>query len=286
MRCSGKEERLDQEMVTRGITESRSSAQSLILAGSVRVDGERVLKPGKKVLKNSLIEADKGPGWASRGAFKLLKALDVFCVDPFGKVCIDIGASTGGFTDVLLERGAVKVYSVDVGYGQLAWRLRSDERVVVMERTNARDLNPRDLEDTPEVAVMDVSFISVTRILPVIEELLAPGGDCIVLIKPQFEAGKGCVGKKGVVRERSVHLDVLRNVGTYISSMRELVLMGANFSPILGPSGNMEFLFHLRKGGSPPVAMDEGFLRDLVERAHRELLGVPQEETDRTEGVL
>ncbi len=187
---------------------------------------------------------------------------------------------------MLLERGAVKVYSVDVGYGQLAWRLRSDERVVVMERTNARDLNPRDLEDTPEVAVMDVSFISVTRILPVIEELLAPGGDCIVLIKPQFEAGKGCVGKKGVVRERSVHLDVLRNVGTYISSMRELVLMGANFSPILGPSGNMEFLFHLRKGGSPPVAMDEGFLRDLVERAHRELLGVPQEETDRTEGVL
>lgn len=273
-------------MVTRGITESRSSAQSLILAGSVRVDGERVLKPGKKVLKNSLIEADKGPGWASRGAFKLLKALDVFCVDPSGKVCIDIGASTGGFTDVLLERGAVKVYSVDVGYGQLAWRLRSDERVVVMERTNARDLNPRDLEDTPEVAVMDVSFISVTRILPVIEELLAPGGDCIVLIKPQFEAGKGCVGKKGVVRERSVHMDVLRNVGTYISSMRDLVLMGANFSPILGPSGNMEFLFHLRKGGSPPVAMDEGFLRDLVERAHRELLGVPQEETDRTEGVL
>jgi 23S rRNA (cytidine1920-2'-O)/16S rRNA (cytidine1409-2'-O)-methyltransferase len=135
-----------------------------------------------------------------------------------------------------------------------------------MERTNARDLNPRDLEDTPEVAVMDVSFISVTRILPALEELLAPGGDCIVLIKPQFEAGKGCVGKKGVVRERSVHMDVLRNVGTYISSMRDLVLMGANFSPILGPSGNMEFLFHLRKGGSPPVAMDEGFLRDLVER--------------------
>jgi 23S rRNA (cytidine1920-2'-O)/16S rRNA (cytidine1409-2'-O)-methyltransferase len=250
------------------------------------VDGEKVLKPGKKVLRDSVIEADKGPGWASRGAFKLLKALDSFCVEPSGKVCIDIGASTGGFTDVLLERGAVKVYSVDVGYGQLAWRLRNDERVVVMERTNARDLRSRDLEDAPGVAVMDVSFISVTRILPALEGLLAPGGDCIALIKPQFEAGKGCVGKKGVVRESSVHLGVLNTLGAFISSMEEMTLMGADFSPILGPSGNMEFLFHIRKGGIPRVVMDKGSFGDLVERAHRELLGVFLEKTDRTEGAL
>jgi len=188
-----------------------------------------------------VIEADKGPGWASRGAFKLLKALDSFCVEPSGKVCIDIGASTGGFTDVLLERGAVKVYSVDVGYGQLAWRLRNDERVVVMERTNARDLRSRDLEDAPGVAVMDVSFISVTRILPALEGLLAPGGDCIALIKPQFEAGREHVGKGGVVRDLAVRRQVLETVTAEMAALG-LGLRGLLVSPLRGPAGNVEFL--------------------------------------------
>ena len=272
MNSSRKDERLDQEMVRRGIVESRSRAQSLLLAGMVRVNGEKALKPGTKVSPDSLIEIDGKLKWASRGAHKLLKALDVFHIDPRGKSCLDIGASSGGFTDVLLDRGAKRVYCVDVGYGQLAWRLRKDDRVVVMERTNARYLKPGDLEDVPELATMDVSFISVTKILPAVERLLSPKGDCIVLIKPQFEAGKGAAGKKGVIKDRAIHRDVLLSLKNDIFGMEEMVLMGADFSPILGPSGNIEFLFHLRKEGVPLTRLDNFYLEDLVEKAHRELV--------------
>jgi len=259
-------------MVRRGIVESRNRAQSLLLAGMVRVDGEKVHKPGTKVSPDALIEIDGELKWASRGAHKLLKALDVFHIDPAGKSCLDIGASTGGFTDVLLDRGAKRVYSVDVGYGQLAWRLRKDDRVIVMERINARYLNPGDLEDVPELATMDVSFISVTKILPAVERILSPEGDCVVLIKPQFEAGKGAVGKKGVIRDRAIHRDILLSLKDDILGMDEMVLMGADFSPILGPSGNIEFLFHLKKEGIPLTRSDNFYFEDLVERAHRELI--------------
>jgi len=272
MKPSRADERLDQAMVKRGIAESRNRAQALVLSGAVRVNGEKILSPGVKISPDALIEIKGGRRWAGRGAYKLLKALDVFPVDPSGRICIDIGASTGGFTDVLLGRGAKRVYCVDVGYGQLAWRLRNDERVVVMERTNARFLEPGHLQDIPEIATMDVSFISVTKILPAVEALLAPGGDCIVLIKPQYEAGKGLVGRKGVIRDRAQHRNILVSLSLFIGAMDKMALMGADISPILGPSGNMEFLFHLRKGGIPPADFDEAFFGDLVERAHRELL--------------
>ncbi|HON33390.1 MAG: TlyA family RNA methyltransferase [Thermovirgaceae bacterium] len=272
MKPSRADERLDQAMVKRGIAESRNRAQALVLSGAVRVNGEKILSPGVKISPDALIEIKGGRRWAGRGAYKLLKALDVFPVDPSGRICIDIGASTGGFTDVLLGRGAKRVYCVDVGYGQLAWRLRNDERVVVMERTNARYLEPGHLQDVPEIATMDVSFISVTKILPAVEALLAPGGDCIVLIKPQYEAGKGLVGRKGVIRDRAQHRNILVSLSLFIGAMDKMALMGADISPILGPSGNMEFLFHLRKGGIPPADFDEAFFGDLVERAHRELL--------------
>ena len=272
MKPSRADERLDQAMVKRGIAESRNRAQALVLSGAVRVNGEKILSPGVKISPDALIEIKGGRRWAGRGAYKLLKALDVFPVDPSGRICIDIGASTGGFTDVLLGRGAKRVYCIDVGYGQLAWRLRNDERVVVMERTNARYLEPGHLQDVPEIATMDVSFISVTKILPAVEALLAPGGDCIVLIKPQYEAGKGLVGRKGVIRDRAQHRNILVSLSLFIGAMDKMALMGADISPILGPSGNMEFLFHLRKGGIPPADFDEAFFGDLVERAHRELL--------------
>ena len=274
MKPSKGDERLDLELVKRGIAESRNRAQALVMAGDVRVNGEKVVRPGAKVSPDAIIEISGESRWAGRGAYKLLKALDVFPVDPSGRICIDIGASTGGFTDVLLDRGAKRVYCVDVGYGQLAWRLRNDERVVVMERTNARYLEPGHLSDVPEIATMDVSFISVTKILPAVEALLAPDGDCIALVKPQYEAGKGLVGKKGVIRDRRLHRGILISLSLFTRSMDKMALMGADFSPILGPSGNIAFLFHLRKGGVPPAGLDEAFFGDLVEKAHRELVEV------------
>ena len=232
-------------MVNRKLAESRNRAQSLILEGKVTVDGTKITKAGVRIANDSSIEVDSGPIWASRGALKLLKAINAFSTDPRDKVCIDIGASSGGFTDVLLSLGARRIFAVDVGYGQLAWRLRNDPKVTVMERTNARNLQPGDLDETPEIAVVDVAFISLSKILPAVENLLAPGGECICLVKPQFEAGREAIGKNGVVRDRKIHLSVLLKLKNHIDTSNRMSLRRADFSPILGPKGNMEFLFHI-----------------------------------------
>lgn len=207
--------------------------------------------------------------WASRGALKLLRAIDAFSTNPQDRVCVDIGASSGGFTDVLLSLGAKRVFAVDVGYGQLAWRLRNNPRVTTMERTNARNLESCDLDEIPEIAVVDVSFISLSKILPAVERILAPNGECICLVKPQFEAGKEAVGKNGVVRDKNTHLSVLRVLKNHIDHSNDLSLTGADFSPILGPMGNIEFLFQIKKSNLPvSLTLSEAYIDDLVERAH------------------
>ena len=195
---------------------------------------------------------EEGPRWASRGAFKLLRAFELFPFDVADRVCLDIGASTGGFTDVLLDKGARAIYAVDVGYGQLHWRLASDPRVTVMDRTNARDLTPERLQETPERAVCDASFISLKLILPVLDLLLPGSGEAVVLVKPQFEAGRERVGRGGVVRDPRVHADVLSEVLAFISERTQLHASGLSWSPILGPEGNVEFLCHLTRAISEP----------------------------------
>ena len=241
-------ERLDVLIVEKNLAESRNKAKELITSGKVRVDGIPVKKPGSLVSKNSnitLVSNEKN--WVSRGAYKLLKALDVFEVNPKGYYCIDIGASTGGFAEVLLERGAALVYAVDVGYGQLAWRLRQDARVKVMERTNARYLTSEMFEHAIDLISIDVSFISLKLILPVAAKLLKDGGCCICLVKPQFEAGREYVGKNGVIKDPNIHLMVLSELSDFINEKTDFELCNVNFSPILGPKGNREYLFLLRK---------------------------------------
>jgi len=256
-------------MVCRGLAETRTRAQSLILAGDVKVDGIKITKAGVQVAKTDQIEINTGREWASRGALKLLKAIDSFSTEPGDKICIDIGASSGGFTDVLLSFGAKRVFAVDVGYGQLSWRLRNDPRVTVMERTNARNLEPGDLDEIPEIAVVDVAFISLSKILPAVERILTPGGECICLVKPQFEAGRGSVGKNGVVRDKKIHFSVLMALKDYVDRSSEMSLVGADFSPILGPSGNMEFLFQIKKEKlHVSLTPNEAYIEELVETAH------------------
>ena len=240
-----KKVRLDQLVFDRGLTESRERARTTIMSGVVFVNGQRVDKPGTAIEPEALIEirGDVLP-FVSRGGFKLDKALKVFPVDPKGKVCLDCGASTGGFTDVLLQHGARKVYSVDVGYGQLAWKLRTNERVVNLERTNLRYVTREQIPEPIELAVMDVSFISIRLILPAVKELLFPDADYICLIKPQFEAGREEVGKKGVVRDPAVHERVVQGILDFAPEIGFSVV-GLDFSPIKGPEGNIEYLCHL-----------------------------------------
>jgi 23S rRNA (cytidine1920-2'-O)/16S rRNA (cytidine1409-2'-O)-methyltransferase len=222
------------------------------MAGLVFVDGRRIDKPGAAVSSDSVIELRGGAlPYVSRGGLKLEKALRVFPCSPAGKKCIDCGASTGGFTDVLLKNGASKVYAVDVGYGQLDWRLRNDPRVVCMERTNVRYISRGQIPETLDLAVMDLSFISLRLVLPPVFSLLREGGEVICLIKPQFEAGREKVGKKGVVRDEGVHLEVMRAFSDY-SAAAGFALLGADYSPIRGPEGNIEYLGYLRKGPAPP----------------------------------
>ena len=243
-----KKQRLDQLVYELGFTESRERARTTIMSGLVFVNGQRADKPGMTVDPEAKIEVrGEALPFVSRGGFKLDKALKAFPVDPAGKVCIDCGASTGGFTDVLLQHGAAKVYAVDVGYGQLAWKLRTDERVVNLERTNLRYVDETMIPEPLDLAVMDVSFISVRLILPAVKALLKPGADYICLIKPQFEAGRDEVGKKGVVRDAKVHEQVVRGILVFA---RELgfSLMGLDFSPIKGPEGNIEYICHLKNG--------------------------------------
>ena len=232
----------------KGLAQSRERAKITIMEGSVFVDGQRVDKPGTAVDPEKSVEVrGEQLAWVSRGGKKLEKALKVFPVDPAGCLCIDCGASTGGFTDVLLQNGAKKVYAVDVGYGQLAWKLRTDERVVNLERTNLRYVTRELIPETLDLAVMDVSFISIRLVLPAVRELLKPDGEVICLIKPQFEAGREHVGKKGVVRDSAVHLAVLESFVAFFPEAG-FTLMGLDFSPIRGPEGNIEYLAWLKKG--------------------------------------
>ncbi|MCB9127229.1 MAG: TlyA family RNA methyltransferase [Ardenticatenales bacterium] len=230
-------------MVDRGLVESRARAQALIMAGEVRVDGELARKAGQSVTAESVIEVNEPLPWVSRGGAKLEGALDQFGLNPKGLRCADVGACTGGFTDVLLQRGATRVYAIDVGYGQLAWSLRQDERVVVIERTNARHLDA--LPEAVELVVMDVSFISIRLLLPTIARWLPSNGTVVSLVKPQFEAGRDQVGRGGIVRDPAVHRDVLRHVANFALGNGWL-LRGITASPITGAEGNREFFVWLQ----------------------------------------
>jgi 23S rRNA (cytidine1920-2'-O)/16S rRNA (cytidine1409-2'-O)-methyltransferase len=260
--------RLDQRVFDLGLCESRERAKTTIMSGLVYVDGQKADKPGTPVGEDAKIEV-RGSAcpYVSRGGFKLEKALKEFPVEPAGKTCIDCGASTGGFTDVLLKAGAARVYAVDVGYGQLAWSLRSDERVVSMERTNARHLTPEMFPEAMDIAVMDLSFISVRLILPAVRPLLKAEGQVVCLIKPQFEAGREDVGKKGVVRDRAVHQRVLDEFLTFAPGAGYTVA-GLSYSPIRGPEGNIEYLAYLRTGECAAQQFDTAA---LVAASHGEL---------------
>ena len=259
--------RLDQLIFDLGLAPSRERAKISIMEGKVFVDGQRVDKPGTAVDPEKKIELrGEALPYVSRGGLKLEKALKVFEYDPAGCVGIDCGASTGGFTDVLLQNGAKKVYAVDVGYGQLAWKLRTDERVVNMERTNVRYITAEQIPETLDLAVMDLAFISVRLVIPAVGELLKPEGDFLCLIKPQFEAGRENVGKKGVVREPKVHLEVLEGFKDFIRDT-EFTLMGLSFSPIRGPEGNIEYLAWLKKGRYEVPDIDPA---PIVEASHSE----------------
>ncbi|MDR1599442.1 MAG: TlyA family RNA methyltransferase [Oscillospiraceae bacterium] len=238
-------ERADLALVAAGLADSREKAQALILSGGVTMDGRRVAKPSERVGDSSMLAVAAPPPYVSRGGIKLAAALDAFNVDPAGMVCIDVGASTGGFTDALLQRGAARVYAVDVGYGQLADKVRHDPRVVVMERVNARTLAPDMFDPLPALAVMDVSFISVRLILPALRGAMGPAGRVVTLVKPQFEAGRDKVGKGGIVRDANVHAEVLRGIAGFAEG-HGWVSAGVVESPIKGQTGNVEFLMDIR----------------------------------------
>ena len=263
-----KGKRLDQRLTELGLAESREKAKATIMSGLVYVNGQKSDKPGTPVADDAEIEV-RGAAcpYVSRGGFKLAKALESFGIAPEGWVCIDCGASTGGFTDVLLKNGAAKVYAVDVGYGQLAWSLRTDGRVVVMERTNARGLTPDMFPERMDMAVMDLSFISIRLVLPAVRALVKDVGRCVCLIKPQFEAGKADVGKKGVVRDRAVHERVLRQMTEFFPTAG-WKLTGLDYSPIRGPEGNIEYLACLSAEEGPGIEPD---IAAIVAASHGEL---------------
>ena len=260
--------RLDVLLTEQGLQESRQKAQATIMSGLVFVNGQRVDKPGTAVPNDAKIEIRGNTlKYVSRGGLKLEKAMAEFPIELNGCICGDIGASTGGFTDCMLQNGASKVYSVDVGYGQLAWKLREDPRVVCMERTNARYLTHEQIPDELDFASIDVSFISLKLIFPALYALLREGGEVACLIKPQFEAGREKVGKKGVVRDPKVHLEVLENFLTHAKE-NDFTVLGITYSPIRGPEGNIEYLGYLRKSAEEDRIPD---LRTLVDASHTEL---------------
>ena len=264
-----KKVRLDQLVFDLGYTESRERAKTTIMSGLVFVNGQRADKPGTPVAPDAKIEVrGEAIPFVSRGGFKLDKALQVFPIDPSGKSCIDCGASTGGFTDVLLQHGAAKVYAVDVAYGQLAWKLRNDPRVVNLERTNLRYVTAEQIPELLELAVMDVSFISIKLVLPAVKALLVPGADLVCLIKPQFEAGRDEVGKKGVVRDSGVHCQVIRGILDFAPQIG-LSVMGLDFSPIKGPEGNIEYICHMKNGCYEGASID---VEALVNASHEALV--------------
>ncbi len=259
--------RLDVLLFERGLVPSRERAKTRIMAGLVYVNGQKADKAGENVPEDAQLEVrSTGKEFASRGGHKIEKALDYFAIDPAGLAVMDVGASHGGFTDCLLQRGARKVYAIDVGYGQLAWNLRQDPRVRCMERTNIRYVTPDQLDEIPLLCVIDVSFISLRLVLPVVAGLLAADGRIACLIKPQFEAGRGKVGKKGVVREPAIHLEVLEG---FVENAHAagFTVQAMTFSPIRGPEGNIEFLASLAKGGVEHIPD----LPALVREAHEAL---------------
>ena len=268
-------ERLDVLLVQRNLAESREKAKALIMSGIVYVNGQKEDKAGTTFEDKAEIEVRGSTlKYVSRGGLKLEKAMTHLGVELAGKVCMDVGASTGGFTDCMLQNGAVKVYSVDVGNGQLAWKLRGDERVVCMEKTNIRYVTPEDIGDRIQFASIDVSFISLTKVLGPVKALLTEEGQVVCLIKPQFEAGREKVGKKGVVREKSVHLEVIEMVINFAVSIGFEVL-NLEFSPIKGPEGNIEYLLYLQNHGEEYGGEDEAAGKvsasAVVEEAHRTL---------------
>jgi 23S rRNA (cytidine1920-2'-O)/16S rRNA (cytidine1409-2'-O)-methyltransferase len=261
--------RLDVLLTEKSLVETRSKAQALIMAGKVRVGGQVVTKAGTQVLPDVDVAVEEDLPYVSRGGLKLAGALDAFALDPVDAVCADVGASTGGFTDVLLQRGAARVYAIDVGYGQLAWKLRQDERVVVMERTNARHL--KTLPEPVDLVTIDASFISLKLIFPAVVKWLKPGASVVALVKPQFEAGKKQVGKGGVVRDPSVHRQVLENAICHAAD-NDLITLGLVASPITGPAGNHEFLLHLGYQATPPSLEIDTVIDDCLA-----LINVPSE---------
>ena len=258
-------ERLDVLLVKRGLAESREKAKAVIMSGIVYVDGQKEDKAGTAFEDGVSVEV-RGSAlrYVSRGGLKLEKAVDRFGISLEGKVCMDVGASTGGFTDCMLQNGAVKVYAVDVGHGQLDWKLRNDERVVCMEKTNIRYVTGEHVPDRIQFASIDVSFISLTKVLGPVKALLTDDGQVVCLIKPQFEAGREKVGKKGVVRDPVVHLEVLERFLSY-AVQADFTVRDVTFSPIKGPEGNIEYLGYLQAGACPEY---NGDLRALVEQSH------------------
>ena len=267
-------ERLDVLLVQQGLANSRELAKAYIMAGNVYVDGQKEDKAGTKVAVTAKLEV-KGNQmkYGSRGGYKLEKAMDVFGIRLNGKICLDIGASTGGFTDCMLQNGASKVYAIDVGYGQFAWKLRNDERVVCLEKTNVRYVTHEQVPDEGDFASIDVSFISLTKVLPAVLGVLGEKGQLVCLIKPQFEAGREKVGKKGVVRDSSVHREVIEMIVEYVRT-QSLGILGLDFSPIKGPEGNIEYLIYLDKSRSGMHEDEEQARVDtVVAQSHKILSG-------------
>ncbi|MCI8660325.1 MAG: TlyA family RNA methyltransferase [Lachnospiraceae bacterium] len=266
-------ERLDILLVSRGLAPSREKAKAFIMSGIVYVDGQKEDKPGTSFPLSADIEV-RGVAlkYVSRGGLKLEKAMRCFDVSLVGKICMDVGSSTGGFTDCMLQNGARKVYAVDVGHGQLDWKLRNDERVVCMERTNIRYVTPNEIPEKIQFSSIDVSFISLTKVLEPVQRLLAEDGQVVALIKPQFEAGREKVGKKGVVREKSTHLEVIEMVLRYAAKLG-FEIRGLEYSPIKGPEGNIEYLVHLQnrpgEEGSDRILFADP--KQVVEAAHGSL---------------
>ena len=268
-------ERLDVLLVKKGLASSREKAKAYIMAGQVYVDGQKEDKAGSMFTETVKVEVRGNTlPYVSRGGLKLEKAMNEFDVSLEGKVCMDVGASTGGFTDCMLQNGGVKVYSIDVGHGQLDWKLRNDERVICMERTNIRYVVPEDIQELSQFTSIDVSFISLTKVLLPVRNLLTEDGEVVCLIKPQFEAGREKVGKKGVVRDPAVHREVIEMVTAYAQSI-SFAPCHLEFSPIKGPEGNIEYLIHLKKseneagenlGGLDPVIVSDRAFETLAKQ--------------------
>lgn len=266
-----KKERLDLLLVEKGIINSREKAKACIMEGKVYVDGQKVDKAGEKVSFNANIEyRGETLKYVSRGGLKLEKAMKTYNISLENKVCMDIGASTGGFTDCMLQNGASKVFSVDVGYGQFAWKLRTDERVVCMERTNIRYVTLEDIGEPLDFASIDVSFISLKKIMPATINLLKDDGEVVALIKPQFEAGREKVGKKGVVREISTHKEVVHDIIDFLLQ-QNLNVLGVSFSPIKGPEGNREYLVYFTKDKNKTSDFVKDDIDEVVENSHIEI---------------